>query len=366
MEKSKPQIHLLSEIAYSCCLYDGIENFNQSYKDFVIATNASPDLADSDHRLALIKWLDQWGCRYAEEYHGTLSESIALWFKNNESNLPKEDISFWEMDRSAINKAGQAYKDLSERIASYQKRNARPKRIGPTGASKILFGLRPNSLIPWDEPIRKAFGCHKHPYEALCYIYYLEHSILIFNKLCHNYGFELKNLPQKIDRPQSTVPMIIDHYYWTSITRKCRLPDPDQFEKWAAWSREVDVSEPPVFEEEMPGAGKQTVKPTSEKRWSGPLKVKDVVSSEIDKITSGNESVTFTPIEVINTLKNKYPDINEESIRCQIIQDCVNHTSRRHYPSGQRDLYFRLDKGVFRLYRPDRDGKWDWRGHKTE
>ncbi len=37
------------------------------------------------------------------------------------------------------------------------------------------------------------------------------------------------------------------------------------------------------------------------------------------------------------------------------MQDCVNHPSRKHYPSGQTDRYFRIDTGVYRRYDPLND-----------
>jgi hypothetical protein len=83
------------------------------------------------------------------------------------------------------------------------------KHICPTGASKILFALRPNCLIPWDDPIREEFGYHNFPHSSSSYIDYLEYSCSIFSKLCARYGFELKDLPQKIDRPKSTFSAVI-------------------------------------------------------------------------------------------------------------------------------------------------------------
>ena len=99
-------------------------------------------------------------------------------------------------------------------------------------------------------------------------------------------------------------------------------------------------------------------------RWSEPVKFKDVIRDAVQKITGGDKNATFTSSDVYNELLQQYPDINPTSVRCQIIQDCVNHTSRKHYPSGQQDLYFRIDKGVFRLYDPEKDGKWDYKGER--
>ena len=100
-------------------------------------------------------------------------------------------------------------------------------------------------------------------------------------------------------------------------------------------------------------------------RWSESTKVKDVVSSAVDKITGGRKDVVFTQSDVYSELIKEYPDINQSTVGCQVIQDCVNHTSRRHYLGGQRDLYFRISKGKFRLYDQLNDGKWDSHGKQV-
>lgn len=99
-------------------------------------------------------------------------------------------------------------------------------------------------------------------------------------------------------------------------------------------------------------------------RWNQPLKVKDVVSDTVTRFTKGENSTTFSQAEIYKELIKEFPDINKTTVGCQIVQDCVNHSSRKHYPNGQRDLYFRVEKGKYRLYNTSNDGKWDWKGEK--
>jgi len=103
---------------------------------------------------------------------------------------------------------------------------------------------------------------------------------------------------------------------------------------------------------------------TSIARWSEPVKVKDVIRDAVMRITRGDKMATFTSADVSNELIKQYPDINSNTVRCQIIQDCVNHTSRKHYPSGQQDNYYRIDKGLFRLYDSEKDGQWNFKGEQ--
>ena len=101
-------------------------------------------------------------------------------------------------------------------------------------------------------------------------------------------------------------------------------------------------------------------------RWIHSIRVKDAIYQKVEKLTDGDKSVIFSPVEVYNEAAKKYPDINPNTVRCQIIQDCVNHTSRRHYPSGQRDLYYRIEPGKFRLYDSDTDGRWNFKGERMD
>jgi len=101
-------------------------------------------------------------------------------------------------------------------------------------------------------------------------------------------------------------------------------------------------------------------------RWNENVKAKEVISDAVNRITGGRKDAVFTQLDVYNNLIKEYPSINKKTVGCQIIQDCVNHTSRGHYTGGQRDLYFRISKGKFRLYDLDKDGKWDWEGKRIE
>ncbi|MGM0653375.1 MAG: DUF7669 domain-containing protein, partial [Bacillota bacterium] len=71
-------------------------------------------------------------------------------------------------------------------------------------------------------------------------------------------------------------------------------------------------------------------------RWSGPAKVKDVIRDAVMKITGGDKETTFSPVDVYKELIQEYPDINQNTVGCQIIQDCVNHTQENIIQVGRR------------------------------
>ena len=107
-------------------------------------------------------------------------------------------------------------------------------------------------------------------------------------------------------------------------------------------------------------------KNTTSTRWNQPVKIKKLVHDAVKNITGNNYNNTFSPADVYKLLVKEYPEINRSTVGCQVIQDCVNHTSRKHYPGGQQDLYYKVDKGVFRLYNPEKDGKWDAEGKRID
>jgi len=64
----------------------------------------------------------------------------------------------------------------------------------------------------------------------------------------------------------------------------------------------------------------------------------------------------FTASEVAQAILRTFPTFNKSTVRCQIISDCVNHTSRHHYPGGE-DLYWLVDRGRYRLFDPRVDSE---------
>lgn len=102
----------------------------------------------------------------------------------------------------------------------------------------------------------------------------------------------------------------------------------------------------------------------NDNRWNEDIKIRDLVYETVKSITNNDFLKKFSPADVNNKLKEKYPTINKSSVRCQLIADCVNHNSRKHYPSGQKDYYFWEEKGKFRLFNSSSDGEWNKFGEK--
>jgi len=76
---------------------------------------------------------------------------------------------------------------------------------------------------------------------------------------------------------------------------------------------------------------------------------------------------TATYRKIITYIREKYRDVNEGTIRCQIVICTVNHPSRIHYPQNQRpricndsryDFLYQIAPGEVTLYDPEKHGTW--------
>ncbi len=109
--------------------------------------------------------------------------------------------------------------------------------------------------------------------------------------------------------------------------------------------------------------GAESAGSTTTKRWSEPIIIKDVINQAVMDITKGDMEVIFTPSDVISEVLKSYPTANKATIRCQLISDCVNHSSRKHY-QGNKDRYYLVEKGRYRLYDEEKDGRWNEQGER--
>lgn len=108
---------------------------------------------------ALLRWLNSWGCRIryprageADPFELGLRKWSALWY----ADLPDPGTPLSELTDDDIAPLGRCYAELADISTGTPDR---PRSLGATAASKLLHGLRPHTLVPWDEAIaRKLHG----------------------------------------------------------------------------------------------------------------------------------------------------------------------------------------------------------------
>lgn len=135
------------------------------------------------------------------------------------------------------------------------------------------------------------------------------------------------------------------------------------FDVLRAASGEIVVSVETVVGETAVGAS--TTSRRSE-TWSGDTTASEVIYETAQRLLDQPGKDTFAPAEVYHEILKTYPGFNRGTNNAQIIADCVNHPSRKHYPGSTHDYYFRVERGTYRVYDPQRDGVWDQAGKRID
>jgi hypothetical protein len=227
----------LDKIAVAGLLFDSLTPYNASLVKFRSATRNRLALDIQEHRDALMDWLNDWGCRHlSKDQHHVASGSILDWYQKHRTILFSDNTPLWRLGEREIETAANAYGSLKDRLGARHSRydNQLMVHIGPTAASKVLFALRPKALMPWDEAMRKAFGHgDASPESYFKYLVEIRDLALHIEKLCGNKGFQIDDLPGKIDRGGSTVIELLNEYIWVK-TRGIKLPSSETLTHWAS------------------------------------------------------------------------------------------------------------------------------------
>jgi hypothetical protein len=227
------------DLAFACYLYESMTPYKGGLDRFRATTGAAPDLKREDHRLALLKFLNDWGCRnLAKEWHGLASEELDRWYSGAEDLLRLPDGSRADRDMTRLGDLTTVFDSLSTCIAARKVRYGKEMLVsfGPTATSKTLFALRPDMLPAWDGPMRTAFGHHGGGESYAEFVEDIHRKIVETELYCQSRGFSLEDLPAKLERPASTsVVQLVIEYYWITITRGASPPSKSTVREWLAW-----------------------------------------------------------------------------------------------------------------------------------
>ena len=225
----------LCKLALASTMYDSLTPFNYSLGRLNEATGGCIDLANPAHRMSLIKWLNDWGCRsLSKAHHKVASCSILNWYQANCATLFNEKTPLWQLEDQEIEAAANAYSFLKGKTGAWRVRSGREEEvsIGETAASKILFAIRPKALMPWDEAMRVAFKCDGSPESYSRYLKIIRNLTSHIGVLCRNKGFQIDDLPRELGRPDSTVIALVNEYIWITETRQVELPSSRTLARW--------------------------------------------------------------------------------------------------------------------------------------
>lgn len=230
----------LGELAFACHVFGLMSDYDISYKQFLDSTRPILDLRSNVHLVALLKWLNAWGCRqFSIKYHKLAAEEIKEWYGEFYQHLLPIDATILTLTAGNIAMVERAYAGLVDKTASFRKLSGDRKsreRVGPTGTAKILFALRPNAFIPWDGAMREEFGLDGSNHSYGEYLRKVRNDLEEVNHECKRNGFEVMDLPTKLGRPDSSITKLIDEYHWVTITRRCPPPSKEELKTWMDWS----------------------------------------------------------------------------------------------------------------------------------
>jgi hypothetical protein len=229
----------LFELAYSCRLYAQTTEYDVALERLRAATGRGIDLTIGDHRTAVLRWLNAWGCRHlAVQDHDMAAAALDGWSAEWHGCLPAEGASLMGLDDPMLASVGAAFDALSRRPASLQRRRSGSVTMtfGPTCTAKAFFILRPGCFAPWDDPIRGALGLTGG---GSAYVRYLNRVRDELDEAAADGGCRVEDLAELVGRPESTPPKLADEYFWVSLSRGCRPPTLAELRQWVAWAESV-------------------------------------------------------------------------------------------------------------------------------
>ncbi len=223
----------LYELACACYVYAGFTNFDETYCDFLEQTKSFLDMRSETHRKALLEWLNNFGCRQFEKsFYEKASQNLRVWYEEDGHLLPPLEKALQFLSDDELDNAKIAYKNLMNVKAS------ETKRVGPTGAAKILFTLRKDAFPPWDGAIRgNRYDDSPESYRK--FLITTKQQLFQLETECKEYGISLAELPELLGRSSSSLVKLVDEYNWVTITRGCLPPTLDELETWYQWARQA-------------------------------------------------------------------------------------------------------------------------------
>lgn len=225
----------LYELAYVGPIYAAFAGFDRALKELLAETNGAPDPRNVRHQEALFRWLRGWGCRQFDKDHERMAaQSLCDWADEHLDKLLALSVPLLNLRAPELDLAAEASADLEARRAGQ-----RPGRggdlhdvtFGPTGASKVLFALRPEAFLAWDDAIRRRFGgSYRLFLDGVC-----EHLRELVDD-ARRLGIEAGEIPGRVARPDSSLAKLADEYNWVTITKKIELLTPERLADWARWA----------------------------------------------------------------------------------------------------------------------------------
>jgi hypothetical protein len=143
------------------------------------------------------------GCRIEKADFDDAATQLKEWYESINSKLFPATTGLLSLTTADFDMVEGAFKGLVDRPACKRKTFAKV----PT--AKVLFALRPHALMPWDRKILSHFGLNGTASHYRRHLLWAKERLQEVSGECTKRGFELTDLPTKMERPKSkelTVP----------------------------------------------------------------------------------------------------------------------------------------------------------------
>jgi hypothetical protein len=228
------------ELASAGYLYEAMTDYARSLKVLRACSGASGalDLANGEHRTALLTFLNAWGCRgLATDWHWLASAGLESWQRGAREWLAALGGPPWTPDETSRRRLSEVFDELSSSIAAHKVRKGRELSVsfGPTATSKTLFILRPDLFTAWDGAMRSACG---YVGDGASYARFTAdvHAKIAESATCSGGLPFLERLPEVLSRPPyTTLPQLVGEHYWITLTRGVELRSSEEIAEWLSW-----------------------------------------------------------------------------------------------------------------------------------
>ncbi|MDH6135422.1 hypothetical protein P3T37_004837 [Kitasatospora sp. MAA4] len=194
-------------------VFNGYGSVDAGWERWSAATAGAPDLSLPEHREALHRWLNSWGCRLRYPREGEpdlLSAGLASWWQRRGAHLPAVPLS--KLTDHQITDLADGYAELAA-VPVAGGRSART--LGPTAAAKALYALRPAAVMPWDA----AIAVHLHgARDGEAFARHLRCGRAWARAVLAESGLGERELPAAVGRPSVPLAKVLDDYLYVTIT----------------------------------------------------------------------------------------------------------------------------------------------------
>jgi hypothetical protein len=234
------------DIACASYLYESMTDYARSLDRFRtrIGVENDLDLTKEDHRYALLKFLNDWGCRnLAKDWHGLAAVELERWYCGARERLDSFGGPLSALDARSRRDLVDVFDELSTPIVARKKSKGHEVIVsfGPTAASKTLFVLRPSLFPAWDGPICKKLGYERDGESYAQFAKNVHDKIDESEQRCKQRGFILEGLPRILGRPSyTTLVQLFIEYYWITLTRGVSLRGRAEISEWLSWCAPPD------------------------------------------------------------------------------------------------------------------------------